>query len=225
MRSEALSATPSSPDLHWYWEQVRSRIDAELAQSAPVLFERASADLQKAVQRTIAGGKRIRGCLVCLVCEALDGGIEAAVPRALAIEYVQTASLLHDDFVDDDRVRRHRAAEWTVQGARRAVLLADVVFATAIEHMADALSASCRPLPAEVLRHGARSAAQEAALATEQHFPFVLPRLEQAMSRAVEERAAEGLAALGGFPPNAFTHFLRQLPAQVLGRAPPELEW
>jgi geranylgeranyl pyrophosphate synthase len=51
---------------------------------------------------------------------------------------VQAASLVHDDFVDGDTVRRGRPAAWTLLSSRRAVLVADVMFATAIEKMAQA---------------------------------------------------------------------------------------
>ena len=60
------------------------------------------------------------------------------MPAALAVEMVQAASLVHDDFVDGDTVRRGRPAAWTLLSSRRAVLVADVMFATAIEKMAQA---------------------------------------------------------------------------------------
>jgi geranylgeranyl pyrophosphate synthase len=51
---------------------------------------------------------------------------------------VQAASLIHDDLVDDDAVRRDRPATWIVQGGRRAVLLGDLIFATALHKSAEA---------------------------------------------------------------------------------------
>jgi len=96
-----------------------------------VLRDRASFD------SALAGGKKIRGSLLCLVSHALGGVIEAALPRAVAVELVQAASLIHDDFVDQDTVRRSQPATWTLEGARRAVLLGDVIFASAIKMMSD----------------------------------------------------------------------------------------
>jgi len=55
--------------------------------------------------------------------EALGGGLESAIPRAIAVEFIQAATLIHDDFVDQDTLRRNRPAVWTVEGARRAVLI------------------------------------------------------------------------------------------------------
>jgi hypothetical protein len=89
------------------------------------------------VQAVLGGGKRLRGCLVSLVNEALGGAPAASFPRAMAVECVQAASLIHDDFIDGDTVRRDRPATWTVLGPRRAVLLGDVMFATALRRMAE----------------------------------------------------------------------------------------
>jgi geranylgeranyl pyrophosphate synthase len=88
-------------------------------------------------ESALAGGKMIRGCLLCLITNCLGGSIETALPRAIAVELIQAASLLHDDFVDQDTIRRNEQATWTLEGARRAVLLGDVIFASAIKMMSD----------------------------------------------------------------------------------------
>lgn len=160
MSAEALSDLPSATDFLAYWHRVRTRIDAELTRSVPHLCHPADGEMQDAVQRAIAGGKRIRGGLVCLVCAALGGDTEDAIPGALAVEYVQAASLLHDDFVDADRVRRHAPAGWVVDGARQAVLLADVMFASAIEQMVT-LGSSEGAVIARAISATARGAYQE----------------------------------------------------------------
>ena len=90
-----------------------------------------------ALLQTVRAGKKIRGCLSCLVNEALGGGPQEAIPGALAIELIQAATLIHDDFVDQDVRRGNRPAVWTLEGARRAVLIGDVIFATAIQMMSD----------------------------------------------------------------------------------------
>jgi geranylgeranyl pyrophosphate synthase len=86
---------------------------------------------------SLEAGKKIRGSLTCLVSEALGGTLDSAVPRAISVELIQAATLIHDDFVDQDIERRGRPAVWTVEGARRAVLIGDVIFASAIEMMSD----------------------------------------------------------------------------------------
>ncbi len=80
-------------------------------------------------------GKKIRGCLTCLIGEALGASMNSLLPRAVAVELIQAATLIHDDYVDGDRLRRNKPATWTVEGARRAVLIGDVIFASAISMM------------------------------------------------------------------------------------------
>lgn len=84
-----------------------------------------------------AGGKQLRGALLCLIAEAHGGSRQEALPRAMAVELIQAATLVHDDFVDQHRRRRRRPALWTLEGARRAVLLGDVVFSSAIHRMSE----------------------------------------------------------------------------------------
>lgn len=120
-----------------YWKATRERLDAEFEHRVPRFFDRQPAPVIAAIRDVLAGGKRLRGCLVCLLCEALGGPPAAAMPRAMAVECVQAASLIHDDLIDGDTLRRHRPATWTVIGSRRAVLLGDVIFATALQRMAE----------------------------------------------------------------------------------------
>ncbi len=49
----------------------------------------------------------------------------------------KTASLIHDDYVDQDHIWRYRPATWTLEGSRRAVLLGDLIFATAIQKLVE----------------------------------------------------------------------------------------
>jgi geranylgeranyl pyrophosphate synthase len=122
--------------LNEYRATLQARIDAELEARLGEWFE----DLPPAqlgwLKGIVAEGKRLRGCLTCLVAEALGARLERALPLATAIEIVQAASLVHDDFVDGDALRRGRAAAWTWLTPRHAVLAADVMFATALERMA-----------------------------------------------------------------------------------------
>lgn len=55
-----------------------------------------------------SAGKAVRPALVLCVCEAVGGSRAAGVPAAVAVELVHNASLLHDDVIDGDRLRRGR---------------------------------------------------------------------------------------------------------------------
>jgi hypothetical protein len=137
MISDARDGRGELPD---DWRRLRAELDAGFARWTEAFFGDLSLSEFEAIRQALIAGKRVRGGLVCLVCEALGGDVEAALPRAVAIECIQAASLIHDDYVDADRIRRGRPALWTVTGPRKAVLLGDVMFATVIRKMV-ALSA------------------------------------------------------------------------------------
>jgi geranylgeranyl pyrophosphate synthase len=120
-----------------YWHRTRRELDEALVAWVPRLFQGVSEEGAEAIHQALAGGKRLRGTLLCLAGEALGGRRADALPRAVAIECIQAASLLHDDFVDRDPMRRGRPAAWKTHGPRRAVLLGDLMFATALARMVE----------------------------------------------------------------------------------------
>ena len=130
-------ALPLDASLEEYWKCTREGLDGEFDRALPHFFDRLPGCQLGAVRAVLAGGKRLRGCLVCLLNDALGGTRPAALPRAMAVECVHAASLIHDDLVDGDTSRRNRPATWTTEGQRRAVLLADVMFATALQRMVE----------------------------------------------------------------------------------------
>jgi len=73
------------------------------------------------------GGKRIRPLLCMLAAESVGGSAETALPCAIALEYVHTYSLIHDDLpaMDDDDFRRGKPTNHKVFGEGHAVLAGD----------------------------------------------------------------------------------------------------
>lgn len=118
-----------------YLEKLRPHLDVSFEKQLSGLLGDGHDEGTSRMLASLKGGKRIRGCLLCLICDALGGSLKAATPRAIAIELIHSASLIHDDFVDQDTLRRSLPATWTLEGARRAVLLGDLIFASAIEMM------------------------------------------------------------------------------------------
>lgn len=82
-------------------------------------------------------GKAVRSALALLACEAVGGNPAAAVPAAVAVELLHNASLLHDDIIDSDRLRRGRPALWTQLGIPAGILAGDALFFLAIQVLAD----------------------------------------------------------------------------------------
>jgi len=143
-----------------YTASVRPRLDAAFTAQLSELFRDVELRDGAALHSALADGKKIRGSLLCLVGNALGAGLETALPRAVAVEFIQAASLIHDDFVDQDTVRRNQPATWTLEGARRAVLIGDVIFATAIKKMSD-LGREDGAVVSDAIAHVARGAVHE----------------------------------------------------------------
>ena len=87
-----------------------------------------------------AGGKRVRPVLCLLACEAVGGTTAQALPGALALEYVHTYSLIHDDLpaMDDDDLRRGRPTNHKVFGEGHAILAGDALLTEAFGVLAAA---------------------------------------------------------------------------------------
>jgi octaprenyl-diphosphate synthase len=82
-----------------------------------------------------AGGKRIRPRLVLLFSQAL--GFEGPERHELAaiVEFIHTATLLHDDVVDESSLRRGRATANAVFGNAASVLVGDFLYSRAFQMM------------------------------------------------------------------------------------------
>jgi len=74
-----------------------------------------------------AGGKRVRPVLCMLAAEAIGAAPEAALSSAMALEYIHTYSLIHDDLpaMDDDDLRRGKPTCHVAFGEGQAILAGD----------------------------------------------------------------------------------------------------
>lgn len=78
---------------------------------------------------SFAGGKRIRPYLCVEFCKAFGGTEEQAMAYAAALEFMQTASLIHDDLpaMDNDDFRRGKPSNHKVYGEYTAILAGDAL--------------------------------------------------------------------------------------------------
>ena len=84
-----------------------------------------------------AGGKRMRPQLVLLGAGACGYGGDAHVAAAAIIEFIHTATLLHDDVVDASTLRRGRETANAVWGNEAAVLVGDFLYSRSFEMMVE----------------------------------------------------------------------------------------
>jgi len=88
-----------------------------------------------------SGGKRLRPLLVVLVARAAGARDPAHVKAAALIEFIHTATLLHDDVVDDSSRRRGRETANHAYGNPASVLVGDFLYSRAFQMMAELDSA------------------------------------------------------------------------------------
>lgn len=83
-------------------ELINRRIDEILSSG----FEQSEAN--ELVKYTFTtGGKRLRPVLLIMSCEAVGGDAKSSMDAAVAVEFIHAASLIFDDLIDKDRLRRN----------------------------------------------------------------------------------------------------------------------
>jgi octaprenyl-diphosphate synthase len=135
----------AGPDMTAVDALIRERMDS------PVPVIPALAD------HLIAGSaKRLRPLLTVAAARMAGARDDACRKLAAAVEFIHTATLLHDDVVDSSELRRGRVAAHLIWGAPSSVLVGDFLFARAFELMVDAGS-----MPAlEILARASRVIAE-----------------------------------------------------------------
>jgi octaprenyl-diphosphate synthase len=86
------------------------------------------------------GGKRLRPALVILSARSFGYAGRHHHQLAAVVEFIHTATLLHDDVVDDSHLRRGRATANSTFGNAAAVLVGDFLYSRAFQMMVDVQS-------------------------------------------------------------------------------------
>ncbi len=108
-----------------------SDIDEEIQNSLSTVDPE---ELKKSAQHLIkAGGKKIRPSMVVLSAIAVGGTPEEALKTAAAVELIHTFSLIHDDIMDEDDMRRGEPSVHVLWGEPMAILAGDTLFSKAFE--------------------------------------------------------------------------------------------
>lgn len=119
---------------------IMSSISNELSHLELLLPQRVPADLpeiRKILSHVFSsGGKRVRPALFYLSARLAGYNGPFLHETAVVWEYMHTASLLHDDVVDNSTLRRNKPTVNSVWGCETAVLVGDLIYATAGEILA-----------------------------------------------------------------------------------------
>ena len=131
----AAAPTPAFGDL----ASIRALVDDDLAVVDRTIRARLASDValvnQVAEHIVGSGGKRLRPLLVLLAARALGCEGDRHVELAVIVEFIHTATLLHDDVVDDSQLRRGRSTANALFGNEVAVLVGDSLYTRACQMM------------------------------------------------------------------------------------------
>jgi len=122
-------------------DQIRAPVADDLRRVDQTIVQRLASDVvlvNQVAQYIIgAGGKRVRPLIVVLAARACGCAGPHHVPAAAIIEFIHTATLLHDDVVDSSDLRRGRDTANSVFGNEASVLVGDYLYSRAFQMMVD----------------------------------------------------------------------------------------
>ena len=120
-------------------EQIRELVTADFEAVDRVVKHRLHSQVtlvdQVATYIIYAGGKRLRPLLVLLAARACGHRGEQHIEAAAIVEFIHTATLLHDDVVDGSSLRRGRDTANEVFGNATSVLVGDFLYSRAFQMM------------------------------------------------------------------------------------------
>jgi octaprenyl-diphosphate synthase len=116
--------SPVAEDMQRVDALIRARLDSDVALVRQV-----------AEHIVTGGGKRLRPALLLLSAGALDCRGAAHLELAAVIEFIHTATLLHDDVVDESQLRRGRRTANSAFGNAASVLVGDFLYSRAFQMM------------------------------------------------------------------------------------------
>jgi len=114
------------------FEVVREELERAEEFSRELLSSKVSLVLRAGGYILDSGGKRVRPGLTIIAGKMVGAPLDRLIPVATVMEYMHTATLLHDDIVDGAKLRRGRPSANEVFGNDVAVLVGDYMFAKAI---------------------------------------------------------------------------------------------
>ncbi len=138
--SEAAITTPDSFDL----DDLKKLTDSDMLRVNQVISDHLASEVvlinQLSKHIILSGGKRLRPMLVMLAARACNYQGEDDALLAAVVEFIHTATLLHDDVVDDSDMRRGKQTASTIWGNEAAVLVGDYLYSRAFQMMVKARS-------------------------------------------------------------------------------------
>jgi octaprenyl-diphosphate synthase len=134
-----LSPEPTTTNSLSPLEQIISLSAADMAQVDTCIHDSLKSDVvlinQIANYIVSSGGKRLRPMLLTLCAHACEYQGQDHIPLAAIIEFIHTATLLHDDVVDESDLRRGQQSAHAVWGNAASVLVGDFLYSRSFQMM------------------------------------------------------------------------------------------
>ncbi len=123
-------------------ERLASLVDDDRAATDKLIHLRMLSDValvpEVGAHLVDSGGKRLRPLITLATARMYGGNTEAQIKLAAAVEFIHTATLLHDDVVDESALRRGSASANKIWGNKPSVLVGDFLFSRAFQLMVEA---------------------------------------------------------------------------------------
>ncbi|MEA3413076.1 MAG: octaprenyl diphosphate synthase [Pseudomonadota bacterium] len=187
-------------------EQIRTLVSSDMSAVNNLIYRRLHSEVvlinQLGNYIVNSGGKRLRPMLVLLSARACGYDDRMHVHLAAIIEFIHTATLLHDDVVDASELRRGQETANALWGNEASVLVGDFLYSRAFEMMVEVDDMRVM----EILSHATNTIAEGEVLqllnchdadTTEVRYMEVI----QSKTAKLFEAASQLGAVLGGFPP------------------------
>lgn len=118
-------------------ESIRSLVSADLQATDEFIISQLESNIpliREVIEYVLScGGKRVRPMVLLLCARALNEHGQKRIDLAAVVELIHTATLLHDDVVDDSTLRRSHQTANTIWGNDTSVLVGDFLYSRAFQ--------------------------------------------------------------------------------------------
>jgi octaprenyl-diphosphate synthase len=137
----AVSSPLAAPTGSTKLESIQALVEADMGRVNQLILARLDSPIslipQLAGHLVAAGGKRVRPMLTLIAAQLCGYRGGRHLPLAAAVEFIHTATLLHDDVVDESDLRRGLATANAIWGNKPSVLVGDFLFSRAFQLMVE----------------------------------------------------------------------------------------
>ncbi len=113
-----------------YFSKIKKEVESELSK---FVFSIPQKSLKSKIEYTVlSGGKRFRPFLVILSAKSVGGNPRTVMPLAIAFELMHTSTLIHDDIIDQDEMRRGQPSLYKKTSISEAILAGDALIALSV---------------------------------------------------------------------------------------------